>query len=318
MAPVPAASVFGVTDGSDPLPPLGVGFPYIAELPEELYRPGLLDFVEVTPETLCRTRRDGERRSLIIVPDRLDRARTVVDALPIVVHGIEMSIGSAIGYNEHYLEMLAQFQRLWPFCWHSEHLGYQTMPGDDGAPVDIGIPLPLPGTEEAVRLVGDRAAAISRRYGVPFLLENPAHFLRKLPYDPEIGDEIGLMAAITERGQCRQLLDLHNLYCNAINHGFDPFAAVDRIDLDRVGEIHVAGGCWQSGYWNDTHDGRVPSAVWELLDYTLPRCAHVGGIVFELLNYYTSRMPPEEIAGELATVRRIWDRRRRPDRKDGT
>lgn len=317
MPPVPAASSV-TTEGLGSLPPLGVGFPYIGELPPELYRPGLVDFVEVTPETLCRTRRDGEHRSLIVVPDRFDRARTVVDVLPIVVHGIELSIGSAIGCNEHYLDMLDQFQRLWPFCWHSEHLSYQTMPGDDGVSVDIGIPLPLPGTDEAVRLVGDRAAAIGRRYGVPFLLENPAHFLRTLPYEPDISDEIGLMAAITERGSCRQLLDLHNLYCNAINHRFDPFAAVDRIDLDRVGEIHVAGGCWQSGYLNDTHDGRVPSAVWELLDYTLPRCTHVGGVVFELLNYYASKMGPEEIVEELAKARRIWDRSHLPTREAGT
>ena len=315
MPSVPAAPSREATDWLGPVPPLGVGFPYIAELPAELYRPDVLDFVEITAETLCRTRRDGARRLLILVPEKYERARSVVGMLPIVVHGVELSIGSVIGCNEHYLDMLDRFQRLWPFCWHSEHLVYQTMPGDDGISVDIGIPLPLPGTDEAVRLVGDRAAAIARRYGVSFMLENPAHYLRALPYDPEIGDEIGLMAAIAKRGRCRQLLDLHNLYCNAVNHRFDPFAAVDRIDLDCVGEIHIAGGCWQSGYWNDTHEGRVPSAVWELLDYTLPRCAYVGGVVFELMNYYAAKMAPHEIAEELAKARGIW-RRRGPSIRD--
>jgi uncharacterized protein len=92
-----------------------------------------------------------------------------------------------------------------------------------------------------VDLVGTRAAAICRR-GVPFLLENPAHFLKGLAHEPEIGDEVGLMAAITEHGDCGQLLDLHNLYCNSINHGFDAFAAIERMKLDRVIELHVAGG----------------------------------------------------------------------------
>jgi uncharacterized protein len=308
MPPVPASSSPEAKEGLGSFPPLGVGFPYIAELPAELYRPDLLDFVEVTPETLCRVRRDGALRSLIIVPDKFDRARAVVGGLPIVVHGVELSIGSAIGCNEHYLDLLDRFQRLWPFCWHSEHLSYQTIPGDGGALVDIGIPLPLPGTDEVVRLVGNRAAAIGSRYGVPFLLENPAHYLRALPYDPEVVDEIGLMTAVTKHGHCHQLLDLHNLYCNAINHGFNPFTAVDRISLDRVGEIHVAGGRWQSGYWNDTHDGRVPSAVWDLLDYTLQRCAHVGGVVFELMNYYAAKMTPEAIAEEVTKARRIWQR----------
>jgi uncharacterized protein (UPF0276 family) len=80
------------------------------------------------------------------------------------------------------------------------------------------------------------------------------------------------------------------LYCNAVNHGFDAVSAIDRINLDRVIEFHVAGGRWQDGYWMETHDGRVPGAVWDLLDYTLPRCNNVLGVVFELINYHAERM----------------------------
>src|SRR5207253_8114331 len=152
---------------------------------------------------------------------------------------------------------------------------------------------------------------IHARYGVPFLLEDPAHYLRKLFYDPDIRNEVGLMNAITEHGCYGQLLDLHNLYCNALNHDFDAVSAIDHIKLDRVIEIHVAGGRWQDGYWMDTHDGRVPAPVWELLERTLPRCRNCVGVVFELLNYYSSRMPADAIAGELTRAREIW-RRCRP------
>jgi uncharacterized protein len=247
--------------------------------------------------------RDGSRRRQVRAG-----ARAVVGALPIVVHGVELSIGSAFACNENYLEMLDRFQAVWPFRWHSEHLGYQTIPGDDGAPLNIGVPVALPGTAEAVRLVSGRAAAIGGRYGVPFLLENPAHYLDRLAYEPELGDEFGLMAAITEHGHCGQLLDLHNLYCNAINHGFDAFAALDRVHLDRVVEIHVAGGRWQDGYWMDSHDGRVPTPVWELLQHSLPRCPNIAGVVFELLNYYAAKLTADAIAEEVTHARRIWQR----------
>ena len=36
-----------------PIQPLGVGFPYFAALPADLYRSGLAAFVEITPETLA-------------------------------------------------------------------------------------------------------------------------------------------------------------------------------------------------------------------------------------------------------------------------
>jgi uncharacterized protein len=308
MSAVPSASRSASPKGAQPSACLGVGFSYIAELPADLYGPGLLDFVEITPETLCLPRRNGRTCSLHFVPERVERARAACRELPIVVHGIELSIGSAFQWNEGYLDMLDRFQAIWPFRWQSEHLSYQTIPGGDQMPLNIGVPVALPGTADVVRLVGARAAAIRRRYGVPFLLENPAHFLDKLAYDPDIGDEFGLMAAITEQGQCGQLLDLHNLYCNAINHGFEPFAAVDRVELDRVVEIHVAGGRWEEGYWMDTHDGRVPSPVWELLEYALPRCSNIGGVVFELLNYYAAKLTADAIAGELTRARQIWRR----------
>jgi uncharacterized protein len=58
---------------------------------------------------------------------------------------------------------------------------------------NTGVPFPLPPTREAAELVAGRAASIQRRYGVPFLLENPAHYLANLPADPDISDEFGLM-----------------------------------------------------------------------------------------------------------------------------
>jgi hypothetical protein len=61
----------------------------------------------------------------------------------------------------------------------------------------------------------------------------------------------------------------------------------------------------------DTYDGRVPALVWELLEYTLPRCPNIAGIVFEPLNYYETKMTADAIAGELTRAGQIW---RRSDR----
>lgn len=283
---------------------LGIGLPYFQQLPPEIYNGGVVDFVEVTPETLCRERRGGR---LELLPNRLKRAQDVCGAVPIVVHGVELSIGSAHGCNSTYLEMLDRFQNLWPFQWHSEHLGFQTI-GEDAHTLNTGVPLPMPATVEAAQLVAGRSAAIKQRYGVPFLLENAAHYLPELPSDPEIGDDVGLMNAICEHGGCLQLLDLHNIWCNAVNHHLDPYAMIDRMRLDRVGEIHVAGGSWQEGFWMDAHDSGVPEPVWELLEYTLPRTPQVGGVVFEVLEVHVPRLGTDLIVNELGRARDIWNR----------
>jgi len=288
------------------VPRLGIGLPYFASLPAELYQQGAADFVEITPEALCRQRPSGMAIVLEMVPRQMEIARNTCVGLPMVVHGVELSIGSAHGWNSAYLQMLDAFQKAWPFVWHSEHLGYQTFSGSDGTTQEIGVPLPLPPTNEAVNLVATRSAMILQRYGVPFLLENPAYYLPDPPSDPEVADDIGLMRSILRRSGSLQLLDLHNVYCNAVNHQFDPFEAVDRMPLASVAEIHIAGGSWEGGFWMDAHDGRVPEPVWDLLEYTLPRCPAVGGIVFEMLDEHVPRLGVDAIQQELIRARKIW------------
>lgn len=227
-----------------------------------------------------------------------------------VVHGVELSIGSAHGWNTAYLEMLDCFQASWPFLWHSEHLGFQTISGDHGETLEVGVPLPVPPTREAVDLVAERSALIRKRYGVPFLLENPAYYISGIPADPEIADDIGLIGAIMDRGDCSLLLDLHNIHCNAINHGFDPYELLERVPMERVLEIHVAGGSERDGFWMDAHNNRVADRVWDLLEYTLPRAPNLGGIVFEMLDEFAPRLGVDAISEELDRVRDIWNRRR--------
>jgi uncharacterized protein (UPF0276 family) len=287
--------------------PLGIGFPYFASLPAELYRRDRMAFVEITPEAICRQRGTGKTSEIEIVPGLLAQAQQTCDGLPITIHGVELSIGSAHSWNDAYLRMLDDFQRVWPFVWHSEHLGFQTIAGDNGSTLEVGVPLPMPATRTAAELLASRSANILERYGVPFLLENPAHYFSDIPSDPEIGDEIGLLHAVSKGSGCHLLLDLHNLYCNAINHKFDAREAIDRMPLDRVLEIHVAGGSWRDGFWMDAHNGRVPEPVWELLEHTIPMVPNLAGVVFEMLEEPAVRLGVEAIEEELARGWEIWN-----------
>ena len=290
--------------------PLGIGFGCHPALPDELYTRDLLDFVEVTPEVFHRE--ENVRGRVQMVPDRaaLDAARHRCGSLPVVMHGVSLSIGSAHGMHEPCVEMMDRLGKEWPFQWYSEHLHFRSTLGANGVALNTGIPFPLPPTSEAARLVAGRARFIQNRYGVPFLLENPAHYLPDLPADSEVGDEFGLMNTIVTSAGSGQLLDLHNLHCNAINFGFDAEAALDRVPLDRVGEIHIAGGSWREGFYMDAHDGRVPEPVWDLLELALARAPVVSGVVFEILDEYLEHLGPDRISRELERARAAWKRRR--------
>lgn len=288
--------------------PRGIGFACHLTLPDALYTRDLLDFVEITPELFHREEQVRGGVEMVPEPKLFDAARRRCEDFPITMHGVSLSIGSAHGVYEPCLTMMDRLRHEWPFHWYSEHLQFQLVLDGKGALVNTGTPFPLPPTEEAAALVASRAAAIADRLGVPFLLENQVHYLPDLPADPDIGDEFGLMERIVTLSGCGQLLDLHNVYCNAINFGFDARSALDRVRLDRVGEIHIAGGSWCDGFYTDAHDGRVPEPVWELLEETLSRAPRIPAVVFEMLDEYVDRLGADGIAGELARARAIWRR----------
>ena len=66
------------------------------------------------------------------------------------------------------------------------------------------------------------------------------------------------------------LLDLHNLYANAVNFGDDPHSLLLRFPLERVSAVHLSGGRWIDGPNGarrllDDHLHDVPPTVFDLL-----------------------------------------------------
>ena len=91
---------------------------------------------------------------------------------------------------------------------------------------------------------------IQARFELPFLLENIVHLLPDYPGD--YADAAFLNELVTRTG-CGLLLDVYNLECDAANYGFDIDAFLDELDLEAVGELHVAGGVERDGMQVDVH-----------------------------------------------------------------
>ncbi len=289
-----------------PPKPLGVGCSYFPSAPEVLERVrDVVDFVEVSPEELCREDPQHDRR-MAFVPQMLEGMLRSTEELPTTVHGLELSIGSAAGWNEAYFPMLDAFQALRRFPWHSEHLGYQlALDHSSGETIHAGVPLPLPFTQEAVDCVAPRADGMVTRYGVPFLLENSVHYLPDLPADPG-WDEIVFLNRLVEQSSCCLLLDVYNLYCNSVNHGFDLLGALARLRLDRVVEVHVAGGKYEDGFLLDSHSAAVPQPVWNALEWLVPRTPNLAGMVFEVLEPALPLVGLETVRDQLVRLRELW------------
>lgn len=294
--------------GAAGLPPLGVGVLYNPSLPPFLASdPGELDYVSVIPDMFWMEESEGgqvrynELEAWVGVLERLS------GPVPLVAHSIGLSLGTASSFDEAYVEQLRRWHDRYSFRWHSDHLSFVRITGPGGHDHNAGLAVPVPYDEEVLDLVAGRVAHVQDRLGKPFLIENNVYFV-DMP-EQEMS-EPQFLNALADRTGCGILLDLHNLYANSRNHGFDPLGFIDELDLERVGEIHIAGGSEMGDMYVDSHAGPSPEPVWQLLDAVLPRAPNVAGVTFEFHDSYFPTMGVEGLRAELRRARAAWDRTR--------
>jgi uncharacterized protein (UPF0276 family) len=212
---------------------------------------------------------------------------------PIVCHGIDMSVGTVAPLDEADLRRKAAIIADTKALWFSDHLCFTKAHG-----IDLGQLTPLPFSDESVEIVTNNVRTIKDCIPVPFLLENITYYFA-IPGSTMTETEF--ITRVVESADCGLLLDLTNVYTNAANHGYDPFQFIREIPLDRVVEIHVAGGSQMEDTVIDSHSSEVPGAVWDLLDFVM-RHAPVKGVILER----DEDVPPlAELARELAIARDV-------------
>src|SRR5690606_23560889 len=54
-------------------------------------------------------------------------------------------------------------------------------------------------------------------------------------------DEIDFVNAVLAEADCDLLLDVNNVFVNAINHGYDARAFIEAMPASRIASIHAAG-----------------------------------------------------------------------------
>ena len=157
--------------------------------------------------------------------------RLVAERYPIVLHGLSLDIGGPDPIDTELVGAVRDLMREIDVPLYSEHLTYCAA---QGHLYDL---LPLPFTEEAVHHVAARVRQVQDIMGRSIALENASYYAQ--PHT-ELSEAQFINAVLQESG-CDLLLDVNNIYVNAINHCYDPVAFLDALPLERVRYIHVAG-----------------------------------------------------------------------------
>jgi uncharacterized protein len=289
-------------NGGFRVPKLGIGLAYQAELrPFMDDSSSAFDFVEVVPDILWNDLGPRAAPRYLPDPDGTAFLRAIATEKSIIPHSIGLSIGSAHRFDLEHVAQMARWHDWLHFPWHSDHLSFHL--AEHGVEMNVNLTMPLPLDWQTLEIVSARVREVRSRIPVPFLLENNVYYFQ---FEDQDLDEAAFLNELSRQSGCGLLLDLHNVFVNGRNHAVDPYAFLERLDLSRVIELHVAGGMEFEGFYLDAHSGASPPPVWDLLEWVLPRCPNAGGVVFELFGSWFDRLGEGALQDQLAHMRDIW------------
>lgn len=241
----------------------------------------------------------------VIADDYYRASRASMDALcslarqvPVSLHGVGMGLASTIPAEPRRLQAMARLMKTVQAESWSEHLSFVRAGG-----VEIGHLAAPPRTPESVAGAVANIALASRIVGSAPLMENIATLVEP---PASTMDEAQWLAQIIDGAQVPLLLDLHNLYANAVNGGQDPQTMLLRLPLARVGAVHLSGGHWidePEGTGRrllDDHLHDVPADVFALLTVLARHAPQPLTVILERDGNYPSF---EQVLDQLALAR---------------
>lgn len=280
---------------------LGVGLIYARKLDS------LLDgshpqvaVIELEPQTLWE--KVSNRDKWYYRPNEAAIDRVAAYPLAKLMHGIGQPLGGAVPDPVEHVSLLTQTADQLDAVWVSEHLSFNRVATPAGV-AETGFLLPPPqntaGVRVAVRNVLDYGKALRR----PVAFETGVNYLR--PRGDEMTDA-DFWGAVAEGADSGILLDLHNLWCNELNGRWRVRDVIDRLPLERVWEVHLAGGMPMDGYWLDAHSGRVPEPLIDIAAQVIPRLPNLGALMFELLPEHFDTVGIDGVSEQVDQLSELW------------
>lgn len=288
------------TRSLDPaLPELGIGITYCPQIVPLLQdNPGLADVIEVEPQTTWIETRQG--------PDPYLVSESVLEHLASLpgrklVHSVGTPVGGTVRPQPAQLSLLCHAVDRLDSPWFSDHLSFNATPE-----FSTGFFLPPRQTEEGITTVVQAIADLQAAIPVPIAVETGVNYLR--PRSDEIADGL-FTAAVVEAAGCGLLLDLHNIFANALNGRQQVDEFLGQVPLDRVWEIHLAGGFEMDGFWLDAHSGAIPDHLLAIARRVIPALPNLKAIIFEIFPSFLPAVGMETVRQQLEILHDLWDLR---------
>jgi uncharacterized protein (UPF0276 family) len=280
------AAVAAVAKIMEELPKLGAGIGFREQFRADIFlNRESIDFLEITTD-----------HYLDATPRKLEELELLRQHFPLIPHSLELSLGSAEGVDEDYLDKLAELiDRIQP-PWFSDHICFTKSNG-----IKIGHLAPVPYTKESLSVFAQNIEQVKKRISTPLILENITY---NLQFPSSEMSESEFISRLLEQTNCGMLLDVTNLYINSQNLGYDWRKYLDRLPLERVVQLHFVGSQKHGKRFIDAHANKTEDEIWNVFDEVCVRC-DIKGAVLER----DEKFPPfVEIVREVEMARNYMNK----------
>ncbi|MER5509727.1 DUF692 family multinuclear iron-containing protein [Streptomyces sp. NPDC002766] len=259
----------------------------------------LLEVVEIEPQTLWRARPDG---TTSCDEELMRRLADLPGAR--LLHSVGNPVGGCQPPDLRQTALLGELAERLHAPWVSEHLAFnRTARAHGREDFRTGFMLPPRQTPEGARRGVASVRAMADVLPVPLAVEIGANYLR--PRADELPDG-RFVASVVQGAGCGLLLDLHNVLANQRNGRVSVDQLLDELPLDRVWEVHLAGGFEHRGYWLDSHSGLPDEELLALAEQVLPRLPALRAVLFEVMSSAVPGLDPLAVRDLLVRLREQW------------
>jgi uncharacterized protein (UPF0276 family) len=251
---------------------VGIGWrhPHYSELLQTL---PALDFIEVHSENFFA---EGGAALATLMQAR--------EHYPLSLHGVSLGLGSAIGIDPWHLDKLEQLVKRTDPIRVSDHACFARGHTNAGQ-VHAADLLPIPFNQTALDVMCANVQHVQERLARPLLVENLSAYITFKDTDRS---ETDFLNALVQRTGCGLLVDVNNIYVNALNaringSTLDPISAcvqwLDHITPHAVKELHLAGHQDCGDIVIDDHGSHVCEAVWSVYQHAQQRFGGVPTLI---------------------------------------
>lgn len=244
--------------GHDGFVGVGLRHPHYTEVMEQR---GIIQFVEVHAENFYAE--GGLALSLL---------HDVRANLDVSIHATSLGLGSLSNTPQSEIAKLKHLVDAINPIFVSDHAAF-SWANSKGGLLHSGDLLPIAYNEKVLNPFSANVERVQQTLGRRLLIENVSSYLT---WPDSSMQEFEFLQAVCERTGSGLLLDINNIYVNAVNTGTttpldDTKKIIDSIDPDRVEQIHLAGSTTpvKGMPLIDDHGTAVSEQVWQAYRHAL-------------------------------------------------